>query len=130
MGNFKIDGIDMPKPDVWDVKTNIVTRGSERLIGSGRLVAPFLGIVYETTWVYKYLEEEDYDILYDAYITSCTRNNSVEHDLTTLDSNTGLPLSYRMYTQNNFQAPLYSIRNGKRVYTEVTFTFVGVGGGE
>ena len=79
---------------------------------------------------YKYLDQFDYMTLYDAYILSCERNKSIEHDLETLDSNTGEVLNYRIYTQDDFQTPLYRIKDGIRYYTNVTFTFVGVGGGE
>jgi len=130
MSEFKIDDIVMPRPSEWVTKPKILTRDSERLIGSGRLVAPYLGTVYETTWTYKYLDQFDYMTLYDAYILSCERNKSIEHDLETLDSNTGEVLKYRIYTQDDFQTPLYRIKDGIRYYTNVTFTFVGVGGGE
>ena len=130
MSDFKIDDIVMPRPSEWVTKPKILTRDSERLIGSGRLVAPYLGTVYETTWTYKYLDQFDYMTLYDAYILSCERNKSIEHDLETLDSNTGEVLKYRIYTQDDFQTPLYRIKDGIRYYTNVTFTFVGVGGGE
>lgn len=130
MGYFQIDGVDMPKPSSWTTKPNILTAESERLVGNGKLVAPYLTTIWETTWTYKLLSQEDYDKLYDAYITSCIRNKNLEHDFSTLDSNTGKQLRYRMYTQNDFNAPLYRIHNGKRIYKDISFTFVGVGGEE
>lgn len=126
--SFTIDGKEMPKPSEWTTSPKIMTKDSERLVGSGKLVAPYLCTIWETTWVYKYLTQEQYDLLYDAYITSCARNKSVEHNFTTLDSNTGNILSYRMYTQSDFKAPLYRIKDGKRYYKDVSFAFVGVGG--
>lgn len=123
-----IDGIEMPKPSSWMTKPNIMTSESERLVGNGKLVAKYLTTIWETTWTYKKLEQAEYDLLYDVYIKSCIRDKSLEHDFCTLDSNTGEVLSYRIYTQNDFQAPLYRIVNGKRVYKDITFTFIGVGG--
>lgn len=128
MGNFKIDGVDMPKPSSWSTSPHIMTSDSERLAGSGRLVAPYLTTIMETEWHYKYLSQADYDKLYDAYILSCARNRSIEHDLTTVDSNSGNVITYRVYTQSDFKAPLYRIRDGVRYYRDVKFTFVGVGG--
>lgn len=128
MSNFKIDGKDMPKPSSWTTNPHIITADSERLAGSGRLITTYLTTVLETEWVYKYITQADYDILFDAYITSCRRNRSIEHTLTTIDSNTGGVISYKIYTQSDFKAPLYMVKNGVRYYRDITFTFVGVGG--
>lgn len=132
MGDFQIDGIDMPKPHSYKTITHIITENAERLAGSGRLVADFRGIIYETIWYYKYLSEEDYDKIYDAYVLSCLRNNSIEHTLRTINSNDGKVLEYKIYTQADIDVPLwrYNPKTGKREYRDVTFTFVGVGGGE
>lgn len=127
---FMIDGVAMPIPDTWQTNPKIMTSDSHRTVSTGRLVAAYLQTVWETSWTYKVLWQEDYDRLYAAYITSCDANKSIEHSFSTLDSNTGRVLTYRMYTQDDFSAPLYMIRNGRRMYTDVTFTFVGVGGGE
>lgn len=125
-----IDSIPMPRPHAFVTAPKIMTADAERLIGTGRLSAPYLQTVWETTWTYKTLVQEDYDALYDAYILSVARNKSIEHSLTTIDSNTGNLLSYTMYTQDDFIAHIYTMSNGKRQYTNVSFTFVGVGGGE
>lgn len=127
---FTIDGAEMPIPSSWQTNPKIMTTDASRSITTGRLIAKYLQTVWETSWTYKVLYQEDYDKLYNAYILSCDRTKNIEHSFTTLDSNTGEILSYRMYTQDDFSAPLYMIRDGKRMYTNVTFTFVGVGGGE
>lgn len=127
---FKIDGKVMPRPDEYHTRPRILTRDSQRLPGNGRLVAPYLGTVWETTWLYKYISRDKYLILYDAYILSCKRNKSIEHEFETVDSNTGEQLIYRMYTQDDFEARLHMVRllNKETYYRDVLFTFVGVGG--
>lgn len=127
---FTIDGLEMPMPDEWLVTPQIMTSDAKRTVTTGRLQAKYLQTVWVTEWTYRFISQDDYDVLYDAYILSCGRNKSIEHAFTTLDSNTGQIISYTMYTQDDFKAPLYYIRNGKRWYRDVTFTFVGVGGGD
>lgn len=129
--NFQIDEVDMPKPHIYKTRPMILTRDSERLVGSGRLIAPYLGTVWETQWTYKKLRGSDYDTIYEAYILSCDTNKSIEHTLKTLDSNTGDVLTYRIYTQDDFDGgAIARMENGIRIYKNITFTFVGVGGGE
>lgn len=125
---FKIDGIEMPKPSSWQVNPKPLSSDAERLIGSGRMVIPYLSMAHEIVWNYKFISSDDYDKLYDAYIRATHRNKSMYHTLETLDSNSDNTLTFDIYTQSDFQAPLYRIKNGKRYYKDVTFTFVSLGG--
>lgn len=125
---FKIDGIEMPKPSSWQVNPKPLSSDAERLIGSGRMVIPYLSMAHEIVWIYKFISADDYDKLYDAYIRATHRNKSMYHTLETLDSNSDNTLTFDIYTQSDFQAPLYRIKNGKRYYKDVTFTFVSLGG--
>lgn len=128
MADFELDGVEMPRPSDWITKPRVMTKDAERLIGNGRLVAEYLGTVPETVWTYKRLTQEQYDILYAKYIKACAINKSIEHSVKTIDSNTGQSISYTGYTENNFEAALYRIKNGKRIYHNVVVTIVGVGG--
>lgn len=127
---FAIDGVEMPRPSDWEVDRQILSSDSERLIGSGKAIVPYLTTVYVTTWKYKYLSSADYDKLDAAYIKSTIANKSMYHTLTTRDSNSDDILTIDIYTQGDFKAPLYRIKNGVRYYKDVTFTFVGLGGDE
>lgn len=127
---FAIDGIEMPKPNEWQVSPNPVSKDAERLAGNGKLIAPYLTMCWTIEWKYKNMKSEDYDKLYDAYITSCIRNKSMYHTLTTKDSNSDTVKTYEIYTQSDFKAPLYRIKNGVRYYKEFTVTFVTRGGDE
>lgn len=127
---FAIDGIEMPKPSDWLVNPKPISDEAERLIGNGRAVVPYLTTAYEVTWTYKYLSAEQYDKLYDAYIRATTRNKNMYHTLTTRDSNSDDILTLDIYTQNDFSAPLYRIKNGVRYYKDVKFVFVSLGGDE
>lgn len=130
MSDFMIDGIDMPKPSDWLVNPKPMSSDAERLVGSGKMVIPYLTTAYEVTWTYKYLSSEDYDKLYDAYILSTIRNKSMYHTLTTKDSNSNNVMTLDIYTQSDFSAPLYRIKNGVRYYKDVKFVFVSLGGDE
>lgn len=128
--DFMIDNTAMPRPSSWTVNPKPISSDAQRLIGTGRAVVPYLTMVYEVVWTYKFLSEDDYDILYAAYITSTVTNKSMYHTLKTLDSNTGNSLELDIYTQSDFTAPLYRIKNNKRYYRDVTFTFISLGGEE
>ena len=130
MSDFMIDGKDMPKPSDWLVNPKPMSSDAERLVGSGKMVIPYLTTAWEVTWTYKYLSSADYDKLYDAYILSTIRNKSMYHTLTTKDSNSDKVVTYNIYTQSDFTAPLYRIKNGKRYYKDVKFVFVSLGGEE
>lgn len=130
MSDFMIDGKDMPKPSDWLVNPKPMSSDAERLVGSGKMVIPYLTTAYEVTWTYKYLSSKDYDKLYDAYILSTIRNKSMYHKLTTKDSNSNKTLTLDIYTQSDFSAPLYRIKNGIRYYKDVKFVFVSLGGDE
>ena len=130
MSDLMIDGKDMPKPSDWLVNPKPMSSDAERLVGSGKMVIPYLTTAWEITWTYKWLSSDDYDKLYDAYILSTIRNKSMYHTLTTKDSNSDIVVTYNIYTQSDFTAPLYRIKNGKRYYKDVKFVFVSLGGDE
>ena len=130
MSDFMIDGIDMPKPSDWLVNPKPMSSDAERLVGSGKMVIPYLTTAWEVTWTYKYLSSEDYDKLYDAYILSTIRNKSMYHTLKTKDSNSDNVMTLNIYTQSDFTAPLYRIKKGIRYYKDVKFVFVSLGGDE
>lgn len=130
---FKIDGVSMPKPSSWGCNPNIMSRDAGRLAGNGKMVIPYLSTVWTTEWNYNYLEEDDFDIIWDAYVESTIENKNFYHTLETLD-NKGRRKVYKVYTEDKPYAPIafYKHRNGReiRCYTNLKFTFVGVGGEE
>lgn len=121
---FKIDGVEMPRPSDWLVNPKPMSIDAERVAGTGEAIVPYLRTVYEVTWTYKYLSSEDYDKLYNAYIKNTITNRSMYHTLETLDSNSNDTLTLNIYTQGDFSAPLYRIKNGVRYYKDVKFVFV------
>ena len=130
MSDFMIDGKDMPKPSDWLVNPKPMSSDAERLVGSGKMVIPYLTTAYEIIWTYEWLSSADYDKLYDAYIMETIRKKNFYHTLTTKDSNSDKVLTYDIYTQSDFSAPLYRIKNGIRYYKDVKFIFVSLGGDE
>lgn len=121
---FKIDGVEMPRPSEWLVNPKPMSSDAERVAGTGEAVVPYLRTVYEVTWTYKYISQAEYDKLYKAYIQNTIDNKSMYHTLETLDSNSDNTLTLNIYTQGDFQAPLYRIKNGVRYYKDVKFVFV------
>lgn len=121
---FKIDGVEMPRPSDWLVNPKPMSIDAERVAGTGEAIVPYLRTVYEVTWTYKYLSSEDYDKLYNAYIKNTITNRSMYHTLETLDSNSDETLTLNIYTQGDFTAPLYRIKDGIRYYRDVKFVFV------
>ena len=108
----------MPKPSDWLVNPKPMSSDAERLVGSGKMVIPYLTTAWEVTWTYKYLSSADYDKLYDAYILSTIRNKSMYHTLKTKDSNSDNVMTLEIYTQSDFTAPLYRIKKGIRGFLE------------
>lgn len=121
---FKIDGVEMPRPSDWLVNPKPMSADAERVAGTGEAIVPYLRTVYEVTWTYKYLSSADYDKLYKAYIQNTIDKRSMYHTLETLDSNSDNTLTLNIYTQGDFSAPLYRIKNGVRYYKDVKFVFV------
>ena len=121
---FMLDGKPMPIPSSWQVDPKILTRDSKRKLSTGALWAPYICTVYTVTWTYKYLSSTDYDKLYNAYIQKTFDNRSMYHTLETQDSNSNKTLTLSIYTQGDFSAPLYRIKDGIRYYRDVEFTFV------
>lgn len=128
---FMIDGVAMPIPSEWGMKPQILTKDAKRKISDGTLKTTYVTTCYTITWKYKYLSLADYKKLYNAYITSCASAKSINHTIATPDSNKeGKIYAGRMYTQDDFEAPLYRIDTNSftRYYKDVTFTFVTRGG--
>lgn len=121
---FKIDGVDMPRPSEWLVNPKPLSSDAERVAGTGEAVVPYLRMVYEVTWTYKYIQTQDFDKIYNAYIKATIKNKSMYHTIETLDSNSDETLSLNVYTQSDFSAPLYRIKNGIRYYKDVKLVFV------
>ena len=121
---FKIDGVEMPRPSEWLVNPKPLSSDAERVAGTGEAVVPYLRMVYEVTWTYKYIQTQHFDKLYNAYIKATIKNKSMYHTIETLDSNSDETLSLNVYTQSDFSAPLYRIKNGIRYYKDVKLVFV------
>ena len=127
--NFQIDGVSMPKPHKYLVNYKPMSADAERLIGNGRLVIPYLTTVYEITWEYSKIEEEQYDLIFNQYVKNTTKNKSFYHTIKTKDSNGGI-IETEIYTQGDFTAPLARIDpiTGNRIYENIKFIFVSLGG--
>lgn len=125
-GHFKMDGISMPDPSTYEVDPKPMSADSHRLIETGELVAPYVSMQYTITWKYNFLDNQEYQLLYNQYVLQSIQNKSLYHTLKTLDSNTGEEKEFDIYLQSDFKAPLYFIdpETKERYYKDVIFTFV------
>lgn len=141
VSDFQIDGINMPKPYNFNTETQIIsTEDSGRLAGNGAMQVDYLTYVFVTTWSYDFMTGDEYDLVYKNYIEKTIKTKNMYHTLKTINSNTCESVEYKIYTQDKtsaeldrFNKQLYNYMgltfvNGARVYKDVTFTFVGVGG--
>lgn len=141
--DFQIDGINMPRPNEFDTATQLIsTEDSGRLAGNGAMQTEFLTHVFVTTWKYYFMTGDEYDLVYKQYIEKTIMNKNMYHNLKTINSNTGKSLTYDIYTQDEMKSILIKLNtkdsyymslhfvNGVRMYKDITFTFVGVGGDE
>ena len=139
--DFQIDDVNMPIPNKYNTSTQIIsTDDSGRLAGNGAMQIDFLTHVFVTTWEYTFMTGDEFDIVYKNYIENTIKDKNMYHTLKTINSNTCKSLTYRIYTQDETSAELkkYSKNqcrymglqfvNGVRLYQNVVFTFVGVGG--
>lgn len=127
------DWVDLPKPSSWLVNPKPLMSDATRAPGTGIVSMAYITTAYEIVWTYKYLSQDDYDVLYNAYVQSSINNKYPFHIIKSRDSNTDQIIYATIYLQSDFQAPLYRIKhNGDgtttRYYKDVTFTFVSVGG--
>lgn len=139
--DFQIDGVSCPIPNEYNTVTQLVaTDDSQRLAGNGEMQIELLTHIFVTTWKYTFMTGDEFDIIYNKYIRDTIRNRNMYHQLKTINSNTGNSLNYKIYAQNEMKAELKKYNtnlfrymgitfiNGVRVYQNVEFTFVGVGG--
>lgn len=118
----------MPKPSNYTINPKPLSSNAERVAGTGELFAPFLRMCYEIVWEYKYLSEEEFRRIYNAYIGYVENNKSLYIEVMTLDSNASLSGGqigtdkgsqvYSAYVQGDFTAPMYHIMPKYAVETD------------
>lgn len=123
---FQINGISMPRPHSFKLKRKWNNLDAERDINTGHLILNPINRIYETTWEYKLLIDDQYDLIYNQVFSSDKANygNKV---IKTIDSNTFHSIEYTTYEQDDFEAPAFFTKNGHRFYQDVVFQFTSIG---
>lgn len=124
---FQINGIAMPRPNSFKTNRKWNNLDASRDINTGELILNPINRIYETTWTYKLLRDDQFDIIYNQVFQQSKDNYKKQFQ--TLDTNTFKLLSYITYEQDNFDSPeITNVKSdGHRYYKNITFNFTSVG---
>ena len=121
---FKINNISMPKPHEVTVNIKWMNKDAETDVNTGDTILSPIGRKVETTWKYKLLREDQYEIVYNQVFQ---RNKSQYGDKSfqSWNPNTRNNISYKTYEPDNFKQPnvLPVQADGYRYYTDIEFNF-------
>lgn len=124
---FQINGVSMPKPHSFKTKQKWLNKDSERDINTGKLILNPICRIYETTWTYKLLRDDQFAILM-AQVFQSSKSN-YQKAFKTLDSRTLQSLSYTTYEQDDFEPPeMIMGKDGHMYYREFSLMFTNIGG--
>ena len=125
---FQINDVSMPKPHSLLTKQKWLNKDSERDINTGKLILNPICRIYETTWKYKLLRDDQFAIIYNQ-VCQPSKDN-YKKSFKSIDSRTMNTISYTTYEQDDFEpsevSPVQS--DGHRYYQDVTFMFTNIGG--
>lgn len=125
---FQINGVSMPRPHSFSTKQKWLNKDAERNINTGKLILNPICRIYETTWKYKVLRDDQFAIIFNQVFQSSKSN--YEKSFKTIDSRNFQSLSYTTYEQDDFVPPEVTPvqQDGHRYYLDITFMFTNVGG--
>jgi len=124
---FQINSVSMPRPHSFKTKQKWLNKDSERDINTGKLILNPICRIYETTWTYKLLRDDQFKILMDQIFQQGKSNYTKAFK--TLDSRTFQSISYTTYEQDDFEPPeMVKGRDGHMYYLDFSFMFTNIGG--
>lgn len=125
---FQINGVSMPRPHSFKTKKKWLNKESERDINTGRLILKPLCRILETTWKYKMLRDDQFEIILNQ-LQQDSKDN-YEKPFKTIDSRNFKILSYTTYEPDDFEAPEFTSvqADGHRYYKEFEIHFTNMGG--
>lgn len=128
---FQINGISMPKPH--EVKVNIkwLNNDAENDCNTGNTILNPIGRKVETTWKYKLLREDQYQLIYNQ-VFQRNKSNYGGKTFKSWNPNTGNTIQYTTYEPDNFETPnvLAVQADGYRYYLDFSFSFTSEKPGE
>lgn len=127
--DFMINDIPMPKPHDFKTIKKTPNKDAGRCVNTGELIVnPYNIRIYETTWTYKLIRDDQLALIYNEVFKQGVENFANKKFLS-LDSNTFKHISYITYEQDDFQAPtVTSVQaDGHRYFKDVSFKFTSVG---
>lgn len=129
---FQIDGVSMPRPFQFRTREKWENNGDKttRNINNGSLILHPIGKVYETTWKYSLLIDDDYFMLKDAIFTTSKSKYKKGFKLKTIQrkgKDKLVSLEYQSYEQDDFEEPeIAFVKNGHTYYQDVEFAFTSM----
>jgi len=125
---FQINGVSMPRPHSFKTKKKWNNKEAERDVNTGKLILNPVNRIYETTWKYKVLRDDQFAIIRDQVFQESKSN--YEKQLKTINSLDMKSISYKTYEQDDFETPEITRvqADGHRYYKDFEFNFTSVGG--
>ena len=124
---FQINGVSMPRPHEFKTKQKWLLKDAERDINTGALIGNPVCRIYETTWKYKLLRDDQFAILM-GQVFQANKNNYFK-SFKTLDSRTFQSLTYTTYEQDDFEPPeMIKGADGHMYYLDFQCMFTNKGG--
>lgn len=125
---FQINGVSMPKPHSFKTKEKWLNKDAERDINTGQLILNPVCRIYETTWNYKLLRDDQYQLIIDQVFQS--GKNNYKKSFTSLDSRTMGTIRYTTYEQDDFEPPemIPRQKDGHIYFQNIEFKFTNIGG--
>lgn len=125
---FQLNGVSMPRPHKIKVKRKWLNADSHRDINTGALILNPKIRLFETTWHYNVLRDDQLRMIL-AQVFQESKSN-YEKTFSTYDPVTNSVLTYTTYEQDDFEIPESTTRqpDGHVYYTDIEFLFTNVGG--
>lgn len=125
---FQINGIDMPKPHKFKTNKKWLCKDAGRDINTGKLILTPICRLYETTWKYKLLRDDQFAIIIGQLYQDSKSN--ITKSFKTINSLNMSILTYTTYEQDDFESPECTPvqSDGHRYYKDFEFKFTNIGG--
>ena len=126
--DFMLNGKKMPKPHEFKTVHKHPNKDANRCVNTGELIVnPYNIQIYETTWKYKLLRDDQFALIYNEVFSGM--DNYATKSFRTLSSDTFRRVEYITYEPDDFQSPeVTSVQSDRhRYYKNVEFHFTSVG---
>lgn len=126
--DFMLNSKKMPKPHTFKTIHKHPNKDASRCVNTGELIVnPYNIQIYETTWTYKLLRDDQFALIYKEVFSGVKTYAS--KSFRTLSSDTFRRIEYITYEPDDFHSPEVTKvqSDGHRYYKNVEFHFTSVG---